>query len=353
MSTRAKDDKTIARLGSLRYNPGMNWEMVGHEWAVKLLQEHILHDKVRHAYLFCGPPGIGRRTLALRFAQALNCPQPAAPGVPCRTCRTCRQIESMRHPDLSIVQSEQEGKDIKVDQVRALQHQLALSPYEAAYRVALLRDFQAATANAQNAMLKTLEEAPSKVVLLVTADMPEGLLPTIVSRCEVMRLRALPLEQVAAHLREHGAAQEEARLLAHLSGGRLGYALRLLANPAELEKRQTLLDVIGSLLPAPRRVRFAYIESLTRNKDKQRETLRLALQVWLSYWRDLLLCTAGADTPLVNLDRQAELNRLAGQIDRATALHAVIGLERGLEQLQANVNPRLLGEVLLMDWPRI
>ena len=84
-----------------------------------------------------------------------------------------------------------------------------------------------------------------------------------------------------------------------------------------------------------------------------RDALRQALQVWLSYWRDLLLCTAGADTPLVNLEREAELRRLAARIDRYTALRAVTALERGLDQLQANVNPKLLGEVLLMDWPRI
>ena len=343
----------IARGGSLRYNPGMNWDVVGHEWAVRLLQEHIIHDKVRHAYLFCGPPGVGRRTLALRFAQALNCPQPTSPGVPCRTCRTCRQIERQQHPDLNIVEAEQEGKDIKVDAIRALQHQLALSPYEARYRVALLRDFQAANPNSQNAMLKTLEEAPAKVILLVTADMPEGLLPTIVSRCEIMRLRPLPLEQASACLQERGLPQAEARLLSHLSGGRLGYALRLQANPAELEKRQALLDTLQTLLLASRRERFNTIESLTRNKDKQRESLRLALQTWLTYWRDLLLCSAGADTPLVNLDRESELRRLAGQIDRSTALRVVTGLERGLDLLQANVNPRLLGETLLLDWPRV
>jgi DNA polymerase-3 subunit delta' len=332
----------------------MGWDIVGHEWAVRLLQEHILHRSVRHAYLFCGPPGIGRRTLALRFAQAINCPQPTAPGVPCRVCRTCRQIESQRHPDLSLVQAEQEGKDIKVDQVRTLQHSLALAPYEAAYRIALLRDFQAANANAQNAMLKTLEEAPRQVIMLVTADMPEGLLPTIVSRCEVMLLRPLPLEQVTRHLEEqHALAHAQARLLAHLSGGRLGYALRLQADPSALEKRQALLDALLPLLSAPRRERFAYIESLTRNKDKQRDALRLALQTWLSYWRDLLLCITGADTPLVNLDREADLRRLAGQMDRAAALRTIACLKRGLDQLQANVNPRLLGEVLLMYWPRI
>src|SRR5512133_2192765 len=119
-----------------------NWNLVGHEWAVDMLKKHVANGTTRHAYLFSGPPGVGRRALALRFAQALTCPQPSAPGQPCRQCRSCQQVENQQHPDLTIVQSEQEGAMLKVDQVRELQRVIALAPFQSRYRIALLLRFQ-------------------------------------------------------------------------------------------------------------------------------------------------------------------------------------------------------------------
>jgi len=117
---------------------GMSWDLMGHDWAVEMLQQHLVSGSLRHAYLFSGPRGVGRRSLALRFAQAINCPQPTAPGIPCGECRGCRQIENMQHADLNILQSEREGDTWKVEQVRELQHMLSLAPYEGGYRLALL-----------------------------------------------------------------------------------------------------------------------------------------------------------------------------------------------------------------------
>jgi len=330
----------------------MTWNAAGHEWAVGLLQGHLAHEDVRHAYLFTGPPGIGRRTLALQFAQALNCLHPPTPGEFCGECRICRQTAAMQHSDLSIVQAEKEGGVLKVEQVRYLQHLLSLSPYEARYRVALLLRFQEANPNAQNALLKTLEEAPRQVILLLTADSAESLLPTIVSRCEMLRLRPMPIERLQQELEARAIGREDARLLAHLSNGRLGYALRLKDDPDRIGQRRALLEDLLHILESKRRVRFTYAEQISKDK----ETLREAYAVWLSFWRDVMLRSASRKSstpalPLVNQDFQAQINLLAGQIDLSTARALVAGLEQAIARLDGNLNARLLTEVLLLDWP--
>jgi len=332
-----------------------NWNMLGHEWAVDMLHQHAARGDVRHAYLFCGPPGLGRRTLALRLAQALNCTKPIAPGIPCGTCRDCKQIEAMQHPDMNVIQAldsdglPKEGGTLKVDQVREVQHSLSLKPYQAKYRVALFLRFQEANDNAANALLKTLEEAPAHAILLLTADTPEQLLPTIVSRCEILRLRALPIGAIEADLLERGVEEERARLLAHISGGRPGYARRLVNDVTVLEKREERLNDLQTLLPAPRVEKFAYAEKLAKDKD----TMRQVIFIWLSYWRDVMLRVAQAETPLVNIDRNMEIEFLAGRLNLSAARRVVNDLESALEKMDRNVNSRLLAEVLLLDLPKV
>jgi DNA polymerase-3 subunit delta' len=326
-----------------------NWNLLGHEWAVDMLRHHIKHDGLRHAYLFAGPPGLGRRTLALRLAQALNCTKPIALGEPCLACRDCKQIEAMQHPDLAVVQAESEGGTMKVDQIREARRTLTLKPYQAKYRVALFLRFQEANDSAANALLKTLEEAPDYAVLILTVDNPEQLLPTIVSRCEILRLRPLPIEAIEADLRERGMDEERARLLAHISGGRPGYARRLADDASLLEQREERLNDLQTLLPSPRVEKFAYAEKLAKDKDSMRQTIL----IWLSYWRDVLLRVAQAETPLVNIDRNMEIEFLAGRLDLSTARRVVGDLEGALEKMERNVNSRLLAEVLLLDWPKV
>ena len=324
-----------------------NWGLMGHTWAVNMLQRHIQEDAVRHAYLFTGPPGVGRRTLALRFAQALNCPQPPAPGEACRTCRTCTQIEAMQYPDLTVLQAEHEGGTLKVEQIRAIQHGLSLKPYQGNYRVAIILRFQEANPNAANALLKTLEEAPEHVVLILIAENPEQLLPTIVSRCEGLRLRSQPVKSVQNFLQSRGADPDKARLLAHLSGGRPGYALRLMDDANILEQRTHSLNEMHGLLSSNRKERFEYAEKLSKDKDGS----RLLLELWGSYWRDVMLVSSGSDIDLTNIDRQHEIESLSKKIDLPLARRLVMDIEKSIERLDKNLNARLLLEVLLLDWP--
>jgi DNA polymerase-3 subunit delta' len=327
-----------------------NWGLIGHSWAVQLLRQHVTQHTLRHAYLFTGPLGVGRCTLAIRLAQALNCPQPLSPGEPCQSCQTCKQIEAMRHPDLFIVQADQVGGVIKVDQIRELQHSLALAPYASPYRVAILLRLEEANDNTANALLKTLEEPADQAILLVTAESAERLLATITSRCEIIRLRPTPPEQLSRDLqRLKNMPAEKADLVAHLSGGRPGYAIQLLAEPQLLTNREVWLNDCTRLLKASRVERFTYAESMAKDKLAMRE----AITVWLSLWRDIMLHASGSTVPAANPDRQAEIEILAASLDRDTIFHLVHNLENTFDLLERNVNPRLICEVLMLELPRV
>jgi len=328
----------------------MNWNILGHEWAVSLLKGHVTNGGLRHAYLITGPPGVGRRTLALRMAQALNCLQPPEPGESCGQCRICKQLDRMEHPDLAVEQADQVGGILKVDQIRNLQRSLSLAPYDARYRVALLLRFEEANLNAANALLKTLEEPPPQVILMVTADSPESLLPTIVSRCEVVRLRPLSLEQVHQGLQDRwGLPSDEAELLAHISGGRPGYAIHLHQEPDRMAHRLAWLDDHHQMLSASRVQRFAYAENLAKDKD----ALRNVLLAWISLWRDILLCAAGSNSPFANLDLADQIEFLANRFGLDVAHQTIARLEHTMDLLDRNANTRLAAEVMLLDLPVI
>ena len=330
----------------------MDWHILGHQWAVDLLAEHTAHGGLRHAYLFTGPTGVGRRTLALKLAQAVNCLQPPAPGQPCGTCSACTRIEKMQHPDLAVIQAEQVGGTLKVEQVRELQRSLSLAPYEAKFRVALLLRFEEAHASAANALLKTLEEPAPKVLMLLTAESVESLLPTIVSRCEVLRLRPLPVAEAGEGLQRWGIPAAEARLLAHISGGRPGYAVRLHENPELLEQRQGWLTELSTLLGNSRVERFAYARAAARAASDDREALRSCLQVWSSFWRDVVLSASGTAAPLTNLDLAEPVEKLAAGLGLDQARQVLERTEQTLSLIDRNVHVRLALENLMLDLPR-
>jgi DNA polymerase-3 subunit delta' len=327
-----------------------NWGLIGHEWAVQLLKGHLERGAPRHAYLFTGADSIGRRTLALRFAQAFNAEPPSSPGEFDPQNRTSRQIEQMQHPDLSLVERLEGDRDIKIDAVRQLQHSLSLAPYSARYRIALLLDFELANDNAANALLKTLEEPPSRVVLMLTAESADAMLPTIASRCEVIHLRPVSLEQLSQGLQQlYGVPAEQAHLLAHVSSGRPGYALLLHQQPALLARRTAWLDEQQYLLKSNRSTRFEYAQQATKEKEDYIQML----QVWLSFWRDVLLQAAQAETPLVNIDRQAEIEDLSCRLDTTTIHHLVSEVGTTISNLRTNANLRLTAEALLLEFPYI
>lgn len=328
----------------------MTWDMIGHGWAVQMLRGHIQNKSLRQAYLITGPHGIGKKTLALRFIQALICPQAKESALPCLTCPTCQRLERLEHPDLFPVHLEEGNKQIKIDQVRDLIHNLSLSPYQASHRFGLLCDFELANPSTQNALLKTLEEPPQSVILILTAVSPGSLLETITSRCEEIKLNTVPFQQAAQGLQAvFGIQAEQARSLAHISGGKPLQALEYHRHPELLERRTNFLDEHIEVLRGNSVERFAYADRISKNQDQVDELL----DTWISFWHDLLLLSGKSNAPLQNIDRQGDLDRIAKVIDLEIARSTVDLFRSSHLLLRENANLKLTLEDLLLQLPTL
>lgn len=333
----------------------MSWDIIGHEWAVRLLKKHIVSRQVRHAYLFTGPDSIGKRTLALRFAQALNCQTAVQDGSVCGTCRACRLTLEGKFPDTHIIEAEEGATVLRVDQIRDLQRQLALTPYEAKWRIAVLLRFHEAHDSAANALLKTLEEPSPQVVLLLSARSVESLLPTIVSRCELFNLRAPTRDQLEKALVGLGESEQRAHLLAAISVGCPGYAIQAIEDPEILENRGKVLDDLIHLLKKNRAMRFAFMEEATRGKNlqSQREKAEDTLITWGSLWRDVLIRTTDASAETQNPDRREDIEHLASVLSREQVFRALQNTMESLDAVQSFGNVRMILETLMLDLPRL
>lgn len=322
------------------------WSVIGHEWAVALLRHSLAEGRVGHAYLITGSPQIGKTTLARTFAQALNCTHTEVADRPCGACRACRLVSDGNHPDVQIIRPE--GLYLKIGQIRAMQHQVALSPMEGRWKVYILREMERATTEAANALLKTLEEPPSHAVLLLTASEVEALLPTIVSRCQPITLRPLNRQAVETALADRWQVPpEQALLLARLSGGRLGWAVEASQRPAVLERRAQRLGELKELMGQGRAERFAYAAKLSRDPSIMREVMGL----WLTWWRDLLLLVHGSTAMLTHQDLGADLRHLAQSLLPEQALQTVEAIRTAIQGLDSHANARLTAEMLMLNLP--
>lgn len=318
-------------------------QVVGHEWAIDLLKRQHQNGRVPQSLLITGPPNVGKSSVARFFAQYLNC---RGDSPPCGICLSCRKLVSGNHPDIRIFDEEQDP--LKIDQIRELQRELSLSPLEGEYRVALLGNFERATISAANALLKTLEEPASPVVIMLTATDPGALLPTIVSRCQLLTLRPLPDADVLNALQHRWQAQpEQAELFTQLCAGRLGWAVRALSDEDFIARRQQYLTDLLDLLRMHRAERLAYAQTLSRNAAALKE----ALTLWLTIWRDLLLLKSGSQTKIVNLDWQEILQTIAQRSNLAQVKEVMVRIQQALINLDYNVNPRLNLEVVLLKLP--
>lgn len=325
-----------------------HWPVYGHDWAVNHLIKCMANRRVRHAYLILGTGSVGKETLARTFAMALNCQHPDSTMRPCGECSACTRIASGNHPDILYSENDPNTGVLKIEEIRTVMQRLSLKPFEARYRIAIFRDFDHAQPRAQDALLKTLEEPPSYAMLILLAQSREALLPTITSRSQSLHLRPVALTVVRDVLiNRYGADEERATLLARLSGGRLGWAINAMQENSHLDQRAEALDMLESILGMNRAQRFDLAEGLSKDKA----ALATLLELWQTYWRDLVLLCEGSRLVPANYDRAERLEQWANRVQPDAALAALHKTGETLRLLQYNINTRLALEAMFLHYP--
>ncbi len=317
-------------------------DVVGHGAAQQAMARLARGGQAGQPVLLVGAPGVGKRTLARRFAQTLLCTADAE-ARPCGGCRACRLVAADSHPDVVATPA-----PLRIDAARAFMAGLSLSPLEGRVRVGIVPQIDDATIGAANSLLKTLEEPPRQTALVLTACREADVLPTIRSRCRRIDLHPVAAAELAdALVSRWAAAPDAAALLARLGGGAPGRALAYLADAAALDDRRDWLDRLFALLAADRAERLSASAQLARLRD----ALATGIGLWCGAFRDVLLVQHGLADHVTHRDRQADLERLAGALSPADAVHGARAAERALGQLAAHANPQLVLDVLTLALP--
>lgn len=319
----------------------------GQTQAREMLSRSLLQDRVSHAYLFQGPSGVGKKKAAYAFAARLNCSAPVDVTI-CGQCSSCRKMAAGTHPDFITI--EPDGAVIKIDQIRELKKKLTYPPFEAGYRVIYIADINVTMPRREvaNSLLKTLEEPPASTVFILTSDDAADLLPTIISRCQVIPFYPLSDDAIKRQLCSQGVEISLAEKIAAISAGSTGMAEALCEN-GQLEMVEKLTETIVTLRAnEPRTVEiiFTTAESMTKLKDGLIGVLEL-LKIW---YGDCFKAHAMNQSDYYSLKHLQQNTDTAKQRWNLSALSdKVASIETALKQLKANCNKAFVCEVLLWN----
>jgi DNA polymerase-3 subunit delta' len=325
-------------------------DLVGHRHLLELVSGAVARESLPPSLIFAGPDGVGKRAAAVALAQLVNCATPVDHDA-CGTCASCTRIARLVHADVFLVEPGDTGV-IKVDQVREVIERTAYRPFEGRRRVVIVDEADALLSEAQNALLKTLEEPPAASMFVLVTARPDELLPTVRSRCQRLRFGRLSPGDIAAVLMErHDYSPAEAHAAASAADGSLGLALDG-GSAALVEAREAAAEMLQQVAGTsdPRR-RLDSAKVLSGGGD--RDEVRRRLRALASMVRDLGVIGAvvsrsssEGDRHLANADMGVPLRRLAGSFDRERVSRAFAAIDRALEAIDRNASPKIVADWL-------
>lgn len=333
-------------------------QIVGHRRLTALIARAIERQSLPPTLLFAGPSGVGKWAVARATAQAINCLAPVTPGGDlavdaCGTCRSCDRIARGVHVDVAALEPDDKAA-IKIDVVRDVLATTAFKPFEGRRRVVLIREADTLRAEAQNALLKSLEEPPPGTMFILTTAVPGMLLQTVRSRCMRLRFGRLTTAEIASALaRDHGYDEAAARQTAAIADGSIGQALALIDNDLSMfrDLAMGLLRHAAGRSDTPSRVQAASaLHTGGSKKERPREDVAIMLRLMASMLRDLEAINAGADravlaNPLLTGDLETIARGFGG--DRARAAFGAV--DRALMALERNAGTKVVTEWLAAE----
>ena len=320
----------------------MNWtDIVGHVDNIKMLRHMESHNSIPHAVLLSGPSGIGKLMVASVLSTALLCQ--GTQSRPCGRCPSCLQMSYGTHPDFAMIRPD--GANIKIEQIRKMQHDVAMAPYVSLRRVCIINEAELMTVQAENSLLKVLEEPVGDIVFILITANRLMLLPTIISRCMMLTFQPLGETVLTQALTDRGFLPEQSKVAARLSGGRMGSALALL-EPDGFAVRNQAQDIIQGLLDNG--MRQVWDTAVILEKKERKDILQI-LGYFTYILRDILMLVTGQGVHvLFNIDRTEWLRQQENLWSEQRLLKALKVVENARQALNANANARLTSEALLI-----
>ncbi len=320
--------------------------------AYKRLSTILKKGNIPHALLFSGIEGVGKQAAAMMFAMACNCP---AGHIPCGCCKSCNKIQSGSHPDIHLI--EPKGSVTRIDQVRSLCGALAMKPYEAEVRVAILSGAHTMNPEASNALLKVLEEPPDRTVLILTAIQLSDLLPTIVSRCQHISFSPVPQKKLEAFLLEKGVDPKEAVIISALANGslaKIGLSPNMSRIRNWINRRNWLINELEAIAGAGTdagSVSSARILAFAEKLSKNKETLQDSLEIMKLWFRDIIICKYDPGK-IMNRDLGDRIQNVSKKTGVKLLLSKIRAIQTAQKYLMSNANLRLTLDVLVMRLAR-
>ncbi len=317
-------------------------KILGHEKQIEALKNSIKKKNISHCYLFEGEKGLGKRDLALAFSKTLLCRE--GEEEPCNRCSSCIKFDSGNHPDFKIL-SPEKGL-IKKSEIEKLINSMATSPFESTRKVFIIDDCDMMRLESQNALLKTLEEPPEYINIILVTSSSSKLLPTILSRCQIIKFYPLDISKIMELLiKDYGINEAQAKFIAGFSKGSVEKSIELATSDSFFDKREELIKIIDSLLKGDKTKALASMDFFNENKENIEEILDIIL-----YWfRDLLIYKEIGDSSLlINKDK---LQILSNQsfIDLNRINDIIYKVEDTKINIKRNVNFSLSIETMLLS----